>query len=288
MSKVLIVGAMGQLGRQMEINLSKDDKYEIIKADFLESDNVLKIDISDLDSTLKLIRDVKPDVVVNCAAYTAVDAQEKDVDASFKINALGPRNLAIASNEIGARIAHVSTDYVFPGDNPNELTEFDTPGPISVYGKSKLAGENFVKEMTDKFYTIRTAWLYGDGKNFVKTMLSLSETHDSLTVVNDQIGSPTSSVELANAITGLIETDSFGLYHGTCEDYCSWADFTKEIFKIKGIKTEVIPVTSEEYLKINPNSAPRPKFSKLNNYMLKLTNGYTFAHWRDAIELYLR
>lgn len=183
---------------------------------------------------------------------------------------------------------HVSTDYVFRGDGTKPYIEFDTPDPISMYGKSKLAGENFVRQFCDKSFIVRTAWLYGDGKNFVKTMLRLSENHDKITVVNDQLGSPTSALELAKAIESLIPSENYGLFHGTCEGICSWADFTKEIFKIAGKSTEVIPVTSEQYKEMNPDSADRPKYSVLENYMFKLTGGYMYADWHDAIEKYIK
>ncbi len=156
-----------------------------------------------------------------------------------------------------------------------------------MYGVSKLAGENFVKEFAHNYFIIRTAWLYGDGKNFVKTMLRLSESHDEITVVDDQIGSPTSASELAKAIRHLLPTDNYGLFHGTCEGVCSWADFTKEIFRLSGKSTRVIPVTSEEYKILNPKSADRPKYSVLENYMFKLTTDFSFADWKDAIREYL-
>ena len=157
-----------------------------------------------------------------------------------------------------------------------------------MYGITKLHGENFVKQFAKEWFIIRTAWLYGDGKNFVKTMLRLSENHDKITVVDDQIGSPTSALELAKAIKYLVPTDKFGLYHGTCEGQCSWADFTKEIFRLAGKSTEVIPVTSEQYKEMNPNSADRPKFSVLENYMFKLNTEHQFADWKDAIAEYLK
>ena len=185
-------------------------------------------------------------------------------------------------------MVHVSTDYVFRGDGEVPYTEFDTPAPKAMYGITKLHGENFVKQFAMEWFIIRTAWLYGDGKNFVKTMLRLSENHDKITVVDDQIGSPTSALELAKAIKYLVPTDKFGLYHGTCEGQCSWADFTKEIFRLAGKSTEVIPVTSEQYKEMNPNSADRPKFSVLENYMFKLNTEHQFADWKDAIAEYLK
>jgi dTDP-4-dehydrorhamnose reductase len=157
-----------------------------------------------------------------------------------------------------------------------------------MYGISKLAGEQFVNQFAGNFFTIRTAWLYGDGKNFVKTMMRLSETHDEISVVDDQVGTPTSTAELARAIHGLLDTENYGLFHGTCEGSCSWADFTEEIFRIAGVATHVNHVSTQQYAQMNPTTAPRPKYSILENYMLKLTGGYTFADWHDAIERYMK
>ena len=182
---------------------------------------------------------------------------------------------------------HVSTDYVFPGNASKPITEFDEPGPISAYGKTKYEGEKFVQQFADKWFIVRTAWLYGDGKNFVKTMLSLAETHDELSVVCDQLGSPTSAVELARMIHHLEPTENYGIFHGTCEGDTNWADFAAEIFRLKGIDVKVNHVTSEEYKKMNPASADRPHYSILDNYMLRLTSGYKMADRKDALKEYL-
>ena len=287
MKKIIITGCNGQLGRAINGLYSGDSEYELVNTDF-GIEGIPSLDISNLDDVISFFDETKPYAVINCAAMTAVDLCEVKQDMAYRINALGPRNLAIASSRVGARLMHVSTDYVFKGDGDKPYTEFDTPNPISMYGKSKLAGENFVRQFCDKSYIIRTAWLYGDGKNFVKTMLRLSETHDKVTVVNDQLGSPTSAEELAKAIKSLVPTENYGLFHGTCEEICSWADFTKEIFRLAGKSTEVIPVTSEQYKQMNPDSADRPKYSVLENYMFKLTGGYMYADWHDAIEKYLK
>lgn len=287
MKKIVVTGCNGQLGRAINGLYSGSSEYELVNTDF-GIDGIPSLDISNLDDVISFFKDVKPYAVINCAAMTAVDLCEVKQDMAYRINALGPRNLAIASSETGAKLMHVSTDYVFRGDGTKPYIEFDTPDPISMYGKSKLAGENFVRQFCDKSFIVRTAWLYGDGKNFVKTMLRLSENHDKITVVNDQLGSPTSALELAKAIESLIPSENYGLFHGTCEGICSWADFTKEIFRIAGKSTEVIPVTSEQYKEMNPDSADRPKYSVLENYMFKLTGGYMYADWHDAIEKYLK
>ena len=287
MSKtVLITGANGQLGRAVNIELA-DSGYELYNTDIAEAEGIHAADITDLEKLRELFAAVKPYSVINCAAYTAVDAQEKDVELSYKINALGPRNLSIAARESGSRLIHVSTDYVFPGDGNKPYNEFDETAPKSVYGKTKLAGEQMVRDLAERYSIIRTAWLYGDGKNFVKTMLRLSETHDEVSVVDDQLGNPTSTAELARAIHFLMETDNYGLFHGTCEGITSWADFTEEIYRLAGKTVRVNHVTTAEYTAKNPSSAPRPSYSALDNMMLRLTGGYTFSDWHDAIREYI-
>ena len=284
--KIIVTGCNGQLGRAINRELAGDDGYELINTDVTAD---VKLDITDVDVVTDFVRKYEPYAVINCAAYTAVDRQENDRELSMKINAIGPRNLAIAAHETGAKLMHVSTDYVFPGEaSDHPLTEFDPVGPVSVYGRTKLAGEEFVKQFADRFFIIRTAWLYGDGHNFAKTMLKLSETHDELTVVDDQLGTPTSAAELARCIHALLPTESYGLYHGTCEGDTNWADFAKEVLRLAGKETVIKPVSTEEYMRNNPQSARRPAYSILDNYMLRLTGIYTFADWRDAVAEYMR
>ena len=276
--KIIVTGCNGQLGRAMNIVLANKSDIEIINTD------VPELDITNLNSVLEAVRDIKPYAIVNCAAYTAVDKAESDWDLAYKINAIGPRNLSIAATDVKAKLIHVSTDYVFDGNSTKPYTEFDMPNPQGAYGKTKLEGENFVKQFADRFFIFRTAWLYGDGKNFVKTMLRLSEDHDEIKVVYDQVGSPTSASELAKAIDSQMFTDNYGLFHATCEGDTCWADFTKEIFRIAKKDTKVIPILAAEY----GAAAPRPAYSILDNYMLRLTSDYRFADWHDALEEYLR
>lgn len=282
MKKILVTGANGQLGREISNMYEKRDGIEVVRTD------VGELDITDVDATVKMVKEVKPYAIINCAAYTAVDKCETDVDLAYKINAIGPRNLSIASSETGAKLVHVSTDYVFKGDGTKPYIEFDTPNPNSMYGTTKLAGEKFVQEFSDKHFIIRTAWLYGDGKNFVKTMLRLAQNGPEVNVVGDQIGSPTSTKVLADIIETLMWTDNYGLFHGTCEGICSWADFTEEIFKLAGKDTKVNHITSEEYANMFPASAKRPAYSVLDNYMLKLTTDHVAADWHDAIAEYIK
>ena len=278
MIKLLITGGNGQLGRAIN-NLYKDRAdIECINTD------VRELDLTNLDEVLKFVEECKPYAIINCAAHTAVDLCEDQEELAYKINAIGPRNLSIAAEKNGAKILHISTDYVFAGDATKPYKEFDIPNPQGVYGASKLAGENFVKEFSTRYFIIRTAWLYGDGKNFVKTMLRLAEDRDEIGVVYDQVGSPTSTFELAKAMDSLLFTENYGTFHGTCEGICSWADFAEEIFKIAGKNVKVKRLTSDEY----PAKAKRPAYSVLENYMFKITNGFMFADWHDALKEYMK
>lgn len=277
MKKIIITGGNGQLGRAMNALYRDNKEITIINTD------VDELDITNLEQVKDFVVEEKPYAIVNCAAYTAVDACEDEVDLAYRINAIGPRNLAIAANLNGAKLMHISTDYVFAGDATEPYLEFDIPAPAGIYGKSKLAGEEFVRTFCKEHFIIRTAWLYGDGKNFVKTMLRLAETRDEVSVVMDQVGSPTSTKELAKGMDALLFTDNFGTFHGTCEGVCSWADFAEEIFRLAGTKTVVKRITSEEFAA----KAKRPAYSVLENYMFKITCGFKFADWKDAIREYM-
>lgn len=285
MRKILVTGCNGQLGRAIQQVYGQE--VEFILTDVVEGEKITSLNIMELDEVLSFVEEKKPDVIINCAAATNVDGCEKDWDFAYKLNAIGPRNLAIAATKIGAKLVHVSTDYVFPGNASKPITEFDQPAPISAYGKTKYEGEKFVQQFADKWFIVRTAWLYGDGKNFVKTMLNLSQNHDELSVVCDQFGSPTSALELARMIHHIEPTSNYGIFHGTCEGSTNWADFTEEIFKLKGISVKVNHVTSKQYKEMNPNSADRPHYSILDNYMLRLTTNYMMADWHDALKEYL-
>ena len=277
MKKLIITGGNGQLGRA--INALYKDREDIVCI----NTDVDELDITDLAAVQAFVTKEKPYAIVNCAAHTAVDACEDQEELAYKINAIGPRNLAIAAKQNDAKLMHISTDYVFAGDADKPYREFDATGPQGVYGASKLAGENFVREFADKYFIIRTAWLYGDGKNFVKTMLRLAETKTEVSVVNDQVGSPTSTKELAKAMDTLLFTDNYGVFHGTCEGVCSWADFAEEIFRLAGKDVKVNRITSDEFAA----KAKRPAYSVLDNYMLKLTTDFMFADWKVAIAEYM-
>ena len=287
MKKILVPGCNGQLGRAIRKEYAASD-VEFINTDVVEGEGVVSLDITDVDAVLKLVRAEKPDVIINCAAHTNVDKCEEQWDLAYKINAIGPRNLSIAATEADAKMIHVSTDYVFEGNGTRPYTEFDAPNPVSAYGKTKLEGENFVKEFAKKHFILRTAWLYGDGKNFVKTMLALAENHDELNVVCDQVGTPTSAVELAKMIRYLEGTENYGTFHATCEGDTNWADFAEAIFKRAGKNVKVNHVTSKQYKEMNPASANRPAYSILEDYMIKLTSDFVMADWQDALDVYMK
>lgn len=278
MKKIIVTGCNGQLGRAVNKQYAGNTEYELVNTD------VAELDITSVDKVMELVGEVKPYAIINCAAYTAVEACEKEEDLAFRINAIGARNLGIAAEAFGAKLVHISTDYVFAGNGTRPYRETDPTGPQGAYGRTKLAGEEFVKEFSSRHFIIRTAWLYGDGKNFVRTMLRLAETNDKVRVVRDQVGSPTSASELAKAIAYLLPTDNYGLFHGTCEGDCSWAQFTEEIFRLAGKSTIVEGITSEEY----GAAVKRPAYSILENYMLKMTTDFMFKDWHDAIAEYLK
>lgn len=284
--KILLTGADGQLGRAIQNEYG--DSADFVLTGLSANGNIQSLDISDLDAVMEAVSGEHPDMIINCAAYTNVDGCETNTEEAYKANAIGPRNLAIASNETGIRLIHVSTDYVFPGNGNVPYTEFDPVGPKSAYGRSKLAGEEFVQNLTSRYFILRTAWLYGDGKNFVKTMVNASKTRDEVSVVMDQRGTPTTTMELARMIHYLAGSQEYGLYHATCEGDSNWADFTQEIYSQLGISTRVNKVTSEEYKAMNPKSADRPKFSILDNSMLRLTGAsFSMKDWKDALIEYL-
>ena len=285
MRRILVTGCNGQLGRAINkvyADAVKSGEVVLVNTD-VGIEGVTSLDITDINEVESFVEAEKIDVIINCAAFTNVNAAESAWDAAYKVNAIGPRNLAIASTKYDVKLIHVSTDYVFDGTSDKPYTEFDAPAPLGAYGKTKYEGEQFVKQFSKRFMIIRTAWLYGDGKNFVKTMINAASDRDEVTVVGDQIGSPTSAMELARCIKALEPTENFGVFHGTCEGYCSWADFTEEFYRLAGITTKVKHITTDEY----PTPAKRPAYSVLDNYMLRLTGSYTFADWKDAIKEYM-
>lgn len=291
--KILITGSNGQLGNELQkiVSTGKAEigsvSEEIKNAEVFAMD-VDTLDITNLEQVKKVLNEVKPDVVINCAAATNVDGCEANQDLAFKINSLGPRNLAMVAEELGAKIVQVSTDYVFSGVGETPLKESDLVAPVSVYGKTKLLGEEFVREFSSKYYIVRTAWLYGYvGHNFVYTMMKLGKDRDTLNVVNDQLGNPTHANDLAYHILKLIQTEEYGVYHCTGKGECSWYNFASEIMKLSGRNCTVNPCTSEEYKSMYPNSADRPAYSSLDNMMLRCTIGDEMRDWKDALKTFM-
>jgi dTDP-4-dehydrorhamnose reductase len=279
--KILIIGSNGQLGlelnRQLTALRDAGQALELILADLPE------VDIADQPQVMTLFRTEQPQVVLNCAAYTNVDSCETNEATAFRINALGARNLAVAANAVDAKIVQVSTDYVFDGATPAPRREYDPVNPQSVYGRSKLWGEQLVSTTNNRHFIVRTAWLYGEGRNFVRTMLRLAGERDELRVVNDQLGSPTSTVDLARCILDLIRTEAYGIYHATSEGQCSWYEFAAKIMELAGRTVKVTPITSEQLNR----PAKRPQFSVLDNFALKLIGLNSFRDWESALREYL-
>ena len=275
--KILVTGHKGMLGTDLMECLRKE-KHDVAGAD------VDELDICDLEAVLRMLGRLKPDAVVNCAAYTNVDGCETNVDLAYKINAIGPKHLAIAANRYDIPLLHIGTDYIFDGESGKPYLEGDFPNPQSVYGKSKLFGEDNVRSLTNRYFIVRTQWLYGrHGGNFVKTMLSLAEKSAFLTVVNDQYGSPTYTRDLAKAVAGLVATDAYGVYHVTNAGVCTWHEFTKKIMELTGIDIEVRPCTTEEF----PRPARRPKYAPLENFNWNLCGFPALRPWQEALKDYL-
>ena len=292
--RILVTGCKGQLGNELR-RLLETGEAEIgpIPAELRDSEatyiDVDELDITDPDAVDAFFGAHTFDAVINCAAMTNVDGCEKVEDLAFKVNALGPENLARACATQGAKFVQVSTDYVFPGNEPGERVEEDPTGPISAYGRTKLAGERLVLEANPRSFVVRTAWLYGYvGRNFVKTMLRLARELGGMTVVDDQIGNPTSANDLAYELLKLILTDEYGIYHCTNEGITSWAQFTKAIVEGAGYDPGIVtPCTSDEYAAAHPDAARRPLFSALRNAHLERTIGNEMRPWQEALATYL-
>ena len=281
--KILVTGSNGMLAQEVKKQLK--DGNELICTD------VEDLDITNEEQVMKYITELKPDYIINCAAYTAVDKAEVAGEIVEKINADGPKNLAKAAKTSGATLVHISTDYVFGGNLSLDkvYSEEDSKEPVTAYGITKLHGEEKIQENCDKYYIFRTAWLYGKGgNNFVKTMTKLGQERDELNVVCDQHGSPTYAVDLASIIKQSINKKiPYGIYHATNEGYTTWYDFTKEIFAEQGIECKVNPVTTEEYIEMMKiTQAKRPLNSMLSKEKLE-AQGITIPEWKDGLRRYL-
>lgn len=281
--KVLVTGVNGQLGYDVVKELSKRG-HKAVGVDIAE------MDITDAMSVDAVLSSVKPDTVIHCAAWTAVDAaqDEENCQKVYRVNVDGTRNIALACEKIGCKMVYISTDYVFDGKGEKPWTpDCKNYAPLSVYGQTKLEGELAVAQILKKFFIVRIAWVFGiNGKNFIKTMLSLSEKYETLRVVNDQIGTPTYTFDLARLLVDMIETEKYGYYHATNEGgYISWADFAVEIFRQAGKSTKVIPVTTQEY---GLSKAARPFNSRLDKSKLAENGFKLLPPWQDALARYLK
>ena len=293
--KILVTGACGQLGFDIVKELVSQ-KQEAVATDILpeaaglpEDVCYLQLDITDPAAVEQALRQLRPDAVIHCAAWTAVDAAEEPENREkvFAINVAGTRNLAEACKQIGAKLLYISTDYVFDGQGTESWQpDCDAYAPLNVYGQSKLEGEFAVKELLEQYFIVRIAWVFGkNGKNFVKTMLQVGKTHDTVRVVTDQIGTPTYTPDLAKLLADMIQTDKYGVYHATNEGgFISWYDFTCEIYRQVGLHTQVLPVTTEEY---GLSKARRPFNSRLDKSKLTEQGFKPLPDWRDALRRYL-
>ncbi len=280
--KILVTGVKGQLGYDCVREL-KERGYKNVLG--LDKD---QLDITDEQAVKKFIREYMPDVVMHNAAWTAVDKAEEMPDEVYKVNALGPKYIAEACKEVDATLFYISTDYVFDGKGEKPF-EVDSPkNGLSVYGKTKSEGEDFVTATLKKYFILRISWVFGiNGNNFIKTMLKLSATHDKLNVVDDQIGSPTYTYDLSKLMCDMMETEKYGIYHATNEGYCSWAEFASCIFHIAHKNVEVIPVTSKEYKKLVSNQADRPLNSRMSKESLIKAGFGKLPSWQDATDRYI-
>lgn len=275
--KVMIIGSEGMLGHDLVDVLSP--LHEVVTT------TIDTLDITDIDKTIKTVKKNNPDVLIHAAAITDVDGSESNPDLAYKVNAIGTRNVAVACKEVGASMVYISTDYVFDGTNTTPYNEYDQTKPLGVYGKTKHTGETYVRDTLSKFYIVRTAWLYGyHGPNFVTTMLNLAKNTKDISVVDDQVGSPTYTVDLANAISTIINRSSYGIYHFTNTGHCSWFEFATEIFKQAGVEVNLKPVTTEEF----PRPAPRPKYSVLNHYSWKMEGYPPIRNYKEALKDYMK
>lgn len=286
---VLITGSNGQLGRELAKNLANGYTELGPIPEELQGAQVVCVDVDEMDITnydavVDLVEELSLDVIFNCAAYTNVNGCETDSDTAFRVNALGARNLAMAAERFGAKLIHVSTDYVFSGEGSTPRSEWDLCDPQSVYGKTKYLGEQYVRDFCKRYFIVRTAWLYGyEGNNFVKTIMRIAREKGSAAVVNDQFGNPTNAADLAHHLLKLAVTEQYGVYHCTGTGECSWYDFACKIVEYAGIPATVSPCTTAEY----PTPAKRPAYSSLDNRMLRNTVGDEMRPWEEALRYFI-
>jgi len=274
---ILVTGANGQLGQEL-VRLG-DNAIRIVGY------GRQQLDITNLQQCRDVIQAVRPDAIIHTAAYTAVDRAETNADEAYRINAIGTRNLTLAARDLGVKICYISTDYVFDGCASQPYNEYDNTNPQSIYGKSKRAGEVLLQSLSDRYFIVRTSWVYGKyGNNFAKTMLKFAKERDSVSVVHDQIGSPTYTYDLARFLVDLVQTEAYGIYHASNAGVCTWYEFAKAIFEESGSSIRIEPCTTEQF----PRPAPRPAYSVMDHSAIRQNGFSDLRHWRDALRAYLK
>lgn len=275
--KILVTGVKGQLGHDVVNELNKRG-IDSVGVDIQE------MDITDASSVEQVITNAHVDAVIHCAAYTAVDAAEDNQEICRKVNVNGTQNIATTCKNLGIKMMYISTDYVFDGQGTRPWEPDDARSPLNVYGQTKYEGELAVQNTLDNYFIVRIAWVFGiNGKNFIKTMLNLAKTHNHLTVVNDQYGSPTYTYDLAKLLVDMVVTDKYGIYHATNEGICTWYEFAREIFRQAHIQIDVQPVSSDAF----PSKAKRPANSRMSKDKLEENGFHRLPTWQDAVSRYL-
>lgn len=276
--RILVTGASGQLGYDVERELERRGIEHL-------GTSSRELDITDREAVERLMAAYRPDAAIHCAAYTKVDLAEDEPERCWAVNADGTRNLAAACREIGAKLLYISTDYVFPGAGERSYETGDPTGPVNTYGRSKLAGELAVQSLLEKYFIVRISWVFGkNGNNFVKTMLRLAETKAELSVVCDQIGSPTYTADLAPLLCDMVQTERYGVYHATNEGTCAWSEFAEAIFELAGRQVVVHPISTSAY----PTRAARPLNSRMNKECLHSNGFQELPEWKNALARYLK
>lgn len=276
--KILVTGVSGQLGYDVERELDQRGIEHL-------GTSSRELDITDREAVERLMESYRPDAVIHCAAYTKVDLAEDEPERCWAVNTDGTRNVAAACRRTGAKLLYISTDYVFPGTGERSYETGDPTGPVNTYGRSKLAGELAVQSLLEKYFIVRISWVFGkNGNNFVKTMLRLAETRAELSVVCDQIGSPTYTADLAPLLCGMVQTERYGVYHATNEGTCAWSEFAEAIFELAGRQVAVHPIPTSAY----PTKAARPLNSRLSKESLRDNGFQALPEWKDALARYLK
>lgn len=276
--RILVTGASGQLGYDVERELERRGIEHL-------GTSSRELDITDREAVERLMAAYRPDAAIHCAAYTKVDLAEDEPERCWAVNADGTRNMAAACRKTGAKLLYISTDYVFPGAGERSYETGDPTGPVNTYGRSKLAGELAVQSLLEKYFIVRISWVFGkNGNNFVKTMLRLAETKAELSVVCDQIGSPTYTADLAPLLCDMVQTERYGVYHATNEGTCAWSEFAEAIFELAGRQVTVYPIPTSAY----PTRAVRPLNSRMSKECLPSNGFQELPEWKNALARYLK